>query len=297
MGLPFGPQIDMWSVGLVLLELWTGQPFFVVHTRDELYMSLCQKLSPPPRLRFACGKYTEQLEKNCTKSKAVKPLNFSLPDHIKTIKRILSKPPSGDPPPDFVHFISLLLHPDPNERLSANDALQHEFLTGEINIPVSLVETSRSQSRVNSSSIANLRRSQSISLQKHHAATVTRPSPVPPTKPLPMASPSRAQANAIFQYQVPVSYAAVAVQKVKANADHPQRLLNQNQDHSEDEELESEEELPSISESKDSKEYEVAQRSPEKRSWYLNEQGDLFDTVVLSNRKRRVINYSEDEVL
>ena len=123
MGIPFGPQIDIWSVGLVLLELWTGQPFFVVQSREELYLSLCQKLSPPPRLRFACGKYTEHLE-SCSVKSSVKPLNFSLPDHIKLVKRILSKAPCTNAPPDLVHFISLMLHPDPNERLTATEALQ-----------------------------------------------------------------------------------------------------------------------------------------------------------------------------
>lgn len=91
MGLPFGHQIDMWSVGLVLIELWTGQPFFVVHSREELYLALCQKLSPPPKLITTCGKYTEQLE-SCSVKSSVKPLKFSLSDHIKKVKRILSSP-------------------------------------------------------------------------------------------------------------------------------------------------------------------------------------------------------------
>jgi len=112
----------MWSTGLVLLELWTGTPFFTATSREELYISLCQKLSAPPRLKFACGRYSEALEMSSAKS-SVKPLNFSLSDHFKKVKRSLSSE-NSEPPPEFVHFISLLLHPDPSERLSAYDALQ-----------------------------------------------------------------------------------------------------------------------------------------------------------------------------
>ena len=192
MGMPFGPQIDMWSVGLVLLELWTGQPFLDAHTKEELYIELCQKLSPLPKLRFTCGVNYDHLEDCLAKSSKKSSLNFNITDHIKRIRRILCS--SGqtqgiNTPPDLVHFVSLLLHPDPDERLSAMDALQHEFLTQQINIPVSLLESSRAPTRAHTSSISSLRKSQDISLKRAAAASLTsRPSPLPPSKKSPNVS-------------------------------------------------------------------------------------------------------------
>jgi hypothetical protein len=34
---------------------------FVVRSREELYEALCTKLTPPPRVRFAGGMYSELL--------------------------------------------------------------------------------------------------------------------------------------------------------------------------------------------------------------------------------------------
>ena len=53
LGVPFGYQIDMWSLGILLVEVCIGKPLFVVRTREELYDALCSKLSAPPRVRFA----------------------------------------------------------------------------------------------------------------------------------------------------------------------------------------------------------------------------------------------------
>ena len=53
LGVPFGYQIDMWSLGILLVEICMGKPLFVVRTREELYDALCSKLSAPPRVRFA----------------------------------------------------------------------------------------------------------------------------------------------------------------------------------------------------------------------------------------------------
>jgi serine/threonine protein kinase len=109
-------------VGIILLELWTGENFFNCLTKEELYIALCQKLSPPPKLNFACGKFSEYFEQISSKS-SIKQLSFNITDHVKKIGRLLSKC-SSHTPSEFIHFISWMLHPDPNERLTANEAIQ-----------------------------------------------------------------------------------------------------------------------------------------------------------------------------
>ena len=224
MGLPFGPQVDMWSVGLVLMELWTGQPFFEARTKEELYVAFCQKLSPLPKFRFASGLHYDYLEQCLAKTSKKSLLNFEITDHIKHIKRILcgSGHAQGiNTPPDFVHFISLLLHPDPDERLSAIDALQHEFLTEQINIPVSLLESTKIQKKAHTNSISSLRKSQDISLKRAAAAAILgRPSPLPQYRKSPNTSTKHLATPASYSdkdiqskmplnfkdYQIPVSY-------------------------------------------------------------------------------------------
>lgn len=83
LGLPFGTQIDIWSLGIILVELCLRQPLFTASTREQLYevpptrefnsfltysnrcairlkwQMMCQKLSTPPPRRFAGGKFSD----------------------------------------------------------------------------------------------------------------------------------------------------------------------------------------------------------------------------------------------
>jgi serine/threonine protein kinase len=125
LGVPFNQQIDMFSLGLVLLELWTAQPFFVARSREELYASLCRQLTPPPRQHFSYGKFFDTLESSYVGGRTTR--TFSVSEHVKAVKRAMSKN-RGDCTPQLVHFIALLLHPDPIERLSPFEALKVAIL-------------------------------------------------------------------------------------------------------------------------------------------------------------------------
>ena len=57
MGVPFGPAIDVWSVGCILAELWTGQPLFSGTTRHQLAMAIAAVRGPFPSAVYASGKY------------------------------------------------------------------------------------------------------------------------------------------------------------------------------------------------------------------------------------------------
>ena len=157
LGIPFGHQIDVWSLGILLIEICIGKPLFVVRTRQELYNAICLKLTVPPRVRFAGGMFSELLI-GSEKSKLESPnwgdpatlspspsssssslislntkINFA--EHLSSVKKLLES--SVDSPPnDLVHFLAGLLHPDPDYRLTAVDAHNHPFIAAGLNVPL-----------------------------------------------------------------------------------------------------------------------------------------------------------------
>ena len=136
-GVPFGPQVDMWSLGMVLIEVCTGRPLLVVSTREEALRELELKLISPRMLRFAGGRYADLLGggEDCPV-----PVRVNFSSLIIAVKRLLNKRLQGGfVPADLTHFVAGLIHPDPDLRLTALDALQHPFLACSLPIPLSLI--------------------------------------------------------------------------------------------------------------------------------------------------------------
>ena len=152
-GVPFGPQVDIWSLGILLLELCLRKPLFIVRSREELLKSMELKLSTPKLLRFAGGMYSNILMNN-NDSIVLPRTNFS--QHMLSVKRLLTKA-IVDVPADFVHFLAGMLHPDPDLRLTALDALQHPFLSSSLPIPMCLLNTKFNQRGAAAVGIASLR--------------------------------------------------------------------------------------------------------------------------------------------
>eukprot|EP00158_Paraphelidium_tribonemae_P004942 Partr_v1_DN27068_c0_g1_i4_m29107 putative dual-specificity tyrosine-(Y)-phosphorylation regulated kinase len=48
LGLPYGSAIDMWSVGCILAELYTGYPIFPAQDEQELIACVMEIFGPPP---------------------------------------------------------------------------------------------------------------------------------------------------------------------------------------------------------------------------------------------------------
>lgn len=167
LGIPFGPAIDMWSLGVLLVELITGHPLFAVRDRMELLQGMATKIAPLPHRTFSGGLFSNLLLEG-TSHAPNSPLigtkyQFNRAEHIKAIKRLVSSsfPPSvvvrgshsqcshdgtGCPmqrssacPSELVHFLCGLLMPDPTVRLTPLEALSHPFLSPLIKIPHALL--------------------------------------------------------------------------------------------------------------------------------------------------------------
>ena len=156
LGIPFGYQIDLWSLGVLLFEICVGKPLFVVRTRQELYDSICEKLTVPPRVRFAGGLFSELLTGSEVSKLAIpdwglepsakrfssfsastlnSKINFA--EHLSNIKKLIESSVSNASN-ELIHFLAGLLHPDPDFRLSALDAHNHPFIANNLNLPLSM---------------------------------------------------------------------------------------------------------------------------------------------------------------
>ena len=156
LGVPFGYQIDIWSLGILLIEVCIGKPLFVVHSRQELYDAMCADLTAPARVRFAGGMYSDllthteasRLEKfdfgidadagqpSHALSSVNTKINFS--EHLFNVKKLLDRH-IADAPNDLIHYLAGLVNPDPDHRLTAMEAIRHSFLSASVISPLSMI--------------------------------------------------------------------------------------------------------------------------------------------------------------
>jgi len=156
LGIPFGPAVDMWSLGVLLVELITGHPLFAVRDRMELLQGIATKIAPLPHRTFSGGLFSNLLMGSMShvpNSLLIgTKYQFNRAEHIKAIKRLVNSSFPSDAirgshcnddgiprfsacPSEMVHFLCGLLMPDPRARLTPQEALRHPFLSPLIQIP------------------------------------------------------------------------------------------------------------------------------------------------------------------
>lgn len=140
---PLNEKSDIWSIGCILYELYTGDLLFPTHNNEE-QLSLIQK---------ACGHYPQWMIREipyknlyklfckCPLHKNDSIINIEKCEKYEEIKESLvyQKVVGEFAHPShklFDDFIKFLLNIDPKERPSASEALNHDFFkydfTGEI---------------------------------------------------------------------------------------------------------------------------------------------------------------------
>jgi dual specificity tyrosine-phosphorylation-regulated kinase 2/3/4 len=126
LGMSYGMPIDMWSVGCILAELFTGYPIFPGENEQEQLACIMEVFGPP--------------EKHLIEKSSRKKLFFDSmgkPRLTVSSKGRRRRPSSKDlrqalkcDDEAFLDFITRCLRWDPARRLTPQEANRHEFITG-----------------------------------------------------------------------------------------------------------------------------------------------------------------------
>jgi len=132
LGMSYGLPIDMWSLGCILAELYTGYPIFPGENEQEQLACIMEVFGPP--------------EKHLIEKSTRKKLFFDSmgkPRLTVSSKGKRRRPSSKDlrgvlkcDDEAFLDFIARCLRWDSSRRLNPQEALRHEFITGVKIVPV-----------------------------------------------------------------------------------------------------------------------------------------------------------------
>ncbi|KAI9835064.1 MAG: hypothetical protein M1819_002616 [Sarea resinae] len=126
LGMTYGMPIDMWSLGCILAELFTGYPIFPGENEQEQLACIMEVFGPPEKhlIEKSTRKklFFDSLGKPrlnvSSKGRRRRPSSKSLQQALKC---------DDDA---FLDFIGRCLRWDPDRRLKPDEAIHHEFITG-----------------------------------------------------------------------------------------------------------------------------------------------------------------------
>lgn len=126
LGMSYGMPIDMWSLGCILAELFTGYPIFPGENEQEQLACIMEIFGPPEKhlIEKSTRKklFFDSLGKPrltvSSKGRRRRPSSKELRQALKCDDEA------------FLDFITRCLRWDPTRRMAPQDALKHEFITG-----------------------------------------------------------------------------------------------------------------------------------------------------------------------
>lgn len=163
LGMSYGMAIDMWSLGCILAELYTGYPIFPGENEQEQLACIMEIFGPPEKHLIDKSTrrklFFDSLGKPrltvSSKGRRRRPSSKDLRGSLKC----------DDEP--FLDFVTRCLRWDPARRMNPNDALNHEFITG-------IKPTARPRAYLSSNNLASKR------LTTSGVPSAARPLPEPP---------------------------------------------------------------------------------------------------------------------
>ncbi|OWF38252.1 Dual specificity tyrosine-phosphorylation-regulated kinase 2 [Mizuhopecten yessoensis] len=117
-GMPFGKEIDMWSLGCILAELYLSKPLFMGNSKRDIMQQITSLLGPFPGRTFQRGKFYSSYRRFTD--------TVEQPDATELLLRHL-----GCRDYLLADFLAGLLRYNPDERMTPFEAAKHSFLAPE----------------------------------------------------------------------------------------------------------------------------------------------------------------------
>ena len=160
LGMTYGMPIDMWSVGCILAELYTGVPIFPGENEQEQLACIMEVFGPPEKHLIEKSTRKKLFFDSMGKPRlTVSSKGRRRRPSSKTLQQALK---CDDEP--FIDFLTRCLRWDPDRRMRPEDAIRHEFITG-IKAPAAPRLPTREASPV----------------KRHNTVSAPRPLPEPPS--------------------------------------------------------------------------------------------------------------------
>jgi serine/threonine protein kinase len=126
LGLKYDQKVDIWSLGCILAELFTGKVLFVnksIQTMLARIISICGDI-PKSMIRKGqfSSKFFTRSGKLFERNRKTGRISFLVPTNSTLEEKLQSDDPL------FVDFIRQCLQIDPSKRISVLDALQHPWI-------------------------------------------------------------------------------------------------------------------------------------------------------------------------
>ncbi|KAF2757713.1 hypothetical protein EJ05DRAFT_453541 [Pseudovirgaria hyperparasitica] len=127
LGMSYGMPIDMWSLGCILAELYTGYPIFPGENEQEQLACIMEIFGPPEKHLIEKSSRKKLFFDSQGKARVmVSSKGRRRRPSTKTLQQALKCDDEA-----FLDFISRCLRWDPERRMKPDDAASHEFMTGQ----------------------------------------------------------------------------------------------------------------------------------------------------------------------
>lgn len=126
LGMSYGMPIDMWSLGCILAELYTGCPIFPGENEQKQLACIMEVFGPPEKHLIERSSRKKLFFDSMGKPRwATSPKGRRRRSSSEELRQVLKCDDEA-----FLDFLAKCLRWDPSRRLNPQQAMEHEFVTG-----------------------------------------------------------------------------------------------------------------------------------------------------------------------